>query len=112
MLSSVDELHEYVDKDSLPSSVGGTVDFDQSVWLSYQRVCLLTCWPLTHATELYMEPNPTPVTLAIPLCHYTVLSQRTQTHKSTFAWRSHNYITVQQEIEQTPWRYSSFWDED
>ena len=40
IVSSVEELHEYVDKDSLPSSLGGSVNLRQSDWLSYQRVHL------------------------------------------------------------------------
>jgi len=42
IVSSVEELHDYVDKDSLPTSLGGTVNSCQSDWLSYQRVHLMS----------------------------------------------------------------------
>jgi len=41
IISTVEDLYEFVDKDSVPSSLGGTLDFSQPAWLSFQRVCLL-----------------------------------------------------------------------
>jgi len=40
MVSSVEEFYNYVDKDSLPSSLGGSVNTAQSDWISYQQVGL------------------------------------------------------------------------
>jgi len=96
VVSSVEELHEYVDKDSLPSSLGGTVDFSQSAWLAFQQVCLVTyeytlmhSWTWVHwSSPDSSQPSPlcylrkSTITQPCRCCHHfrfiffhTVVSQ-------------------------------------
>ncbi|KAB0403179.1 hypothetical protein E2I00_014996 [Balaenoptera physalus] len=68
MLSSVPELHSYIDKSQLTEDLGGTLDYCHSRWLCHRTQKLEQCLQLRHFEQDFRE-------------HYAVDSIRPKCHE-------------------------------
>lgn len=58
MLSSVPELHGYIDKSQLTEDLGGTLDYCHTRWLCHRTVSLSGTLPWMWATGCDSQQSP------------------------------------------------------